>query len=108
MLPDNVSSPALVLTRLPLPFSAPMNVPLLSVSAVPFNATIPPPSRVAISTPLLNKFTAPLAFNTLAVGINEPLSLVNVPSAPTVRFTLVKVPPEAKVRLPAFTIVAPV
>ena len=108
MLPLSVSRPALVFTRLPLPFNAPLNVPLLKVSAVPFNATVPLPSNVAISTVVLNKFTVPLVFNTLFVGINEPLSLISVPSAPIVRFTLARVPPEAKVRLPAFTAVAPV
>ena len=105
MLPLRVSNPLLVLIRLPLPFSAPLNVPLLNVSAVPFNATVPLPKRVCTATDVFERFTRPFAVIALVAGNADPLSLVKVAPEATDSTVLASVPDNVKV--PALTVVIP-
>ena len=106
MFPLSVSNPALVLRRLPLEFNAPAKLPLLNVNAVPSSVTAPEPSNVAISTALLNRFTAPFALNVLATGNAEPSVELNVAPEDTVSKLLANVPDSVSV--PPITDVAPV
>ena len=100
-----MSNPLLALTRLPVPLSAPLNVPLLSVSAVVSSVTTPAPRSVCSVTPELNKFTNPSAVSVVVAASAEPLCAFNVAPFATVSAVLASVP--LKVNVPAFTSVAP-
>ncbi len=103
--PLNVSNPPLVFTKLPVPLIAPLNVPLLSVSAVVFKSTTPAPRSVSSVTAAFARFTNPSAVSTVATGSTEPLCAFNVAPFATVNAVLASVP--LKVSVPAFTLVAP-
>ena len=107
LLPESVSNPALAFTRLPVELSAPLKVPLPRVNAVPSSVTVPPPSSVCSVTVLLNRFTIPSAVSTVVPESTEPISELSVAPAATPSVVLVRLPPRASVRVPSFTLVAP-
>jgi hypothetical protein len=103
--PLKVSKPPLVFTRLPVPLSAPLKVPLPSVSAVVSNVTTPAPKSVCSVTPELNKFTNPSAVSVVLAASAEPLCAFNTAPLATVTPVLASVP--LKISVPAFTLVTP-
>jgi hypothetical protein len=103
--PLKVSKPPLAFTKLPVPLSAPLNVPLLSVNAVVSNITTPAPKSVCKVTPELNRFTNPSAVRVVVAASAEPPCAFNVAPIATVNAVLASVPLKATV--PAFTLVAP-
>jgi hypothetical protein len=113
LAPVNVNNPALDFTNEPaaVPPSAitPPNVPLLTVNAVPSNATNPvdAPFNVNTVTAAGARFTVPFAVRTAEVGMVADEANSNVAPLETVNAVDANEPPEM-VNVPAFTVVAPV
>jgi hypothetical protein len=103
--PLKVSNPPLAFTKLPVPLSAPLKLPLLSVSAVVLKSTTPAPKSVSSVTAAFARFTNPSAVSTVATGRIEPLCAFKVAPFATVNAVLASVP--LKVSVPSFTPVAP-
>jgi hypothetical protein len=112
--PLKLSVPPLTFTNEPVPVPpsaiAPANVPLLSVNAVPSNATNPvvAPFNVNNVTALAPDETVPFAVTTAFTGTNAPPATLNVAPAATVNPVEAKLPLPVNANVPAFTLVVPV
>jgi hypothetical protein len=112
--PLKLSVPPLTFTNEPVPVPpsaiAPANVPLLSVNAVPSNATNPvvAPFNVNNVTALAPNETVPSAVTTALTGTNAPLATLNVAPLATVNAVDAKLPLPVNANVPAFTLVVPV
>ena len=112
--PLKLSVPALAFTNDPVPVPpsaiAPANVPLLSVNAVPSNATNPvdAPFNVNNVTALAASSTVPSAVTTALTGTNAPPATLNVAPLATVNPVEAKLPLPVNANVPAFTLVVPV
>jgi hypothetical protein len=112
--PLKLSVPPLTFTNEPVPVPpsaiAPANVPLLSVNAVPSNATNPvvAPFNVNNVTALAPNETVPSAVTTALTGTNAPSATLNVAPAATVNPVEAKLPLPVNANVPAFTLVVPV
>ena len=112
--PLKLSVPPLTFTNEPVPVPpsaiAPANVPLLSVKAVPSNATNPvdTPFNVNNVTALAASSTVPFAVTTALTGTDASAPTLNVAPAATVNPVDAKLPLPVNASVPALTLVAPV
>ena len=111
--PLKLNVPALAFTNEPAETPSaitPPNAPLLSVNAVPSNATNPvdAPFNVNNVTALAANSTVPFAVTTALTGTNAPLATLSVAPLATLNAVDAKLPLPVNANVPAFTLVVPV